>query len=58
VHGAFTNRTPLKITSQMASNGVIFSDGVEADYLEFNSGAEVTLSTATNKAMLVVAAND
>jgi NAD kinase len=58
VHGVFTNRTPLKITSQMASNGVIFSDGVEADYLEFNSGAEVTLCTATNKAMLVVAANE
>ena len=38
----------------MASNGVIFSDGVEADYLEFNSGAEVKLSTAPNKAMLVV----
>jgi NAD kinase len=57
VHGVFTDRTPLKITSQMASNGVIFSDGVEADYLEFNSGAEVSLSTAPNKAMLVVAAN-
>jgi NAD kinase len=58
VHGVFTDRTPLKITSQMASNGVIFSDGVEADYLEFNSGAEVSLSTAPNKAMLVVAANE
>jgi len=54
VHGVFTDRTPLKVTSQMASNGVIFSDGVEADYLEFNSGAEVTLSTALNKALLVV----
>ena len=57
VHGVFTDHTPLRITSQMASNGVIFSDGVEADYLEFNSGAEVTLSTAPNKAMLIVAAN-
>jgi NAD kinase len=57
VHGVFTDQTPLKITSQMASNGVIFSDGVEADYLEFNSGAEVTLSTAPNKAMLIVPAN-
>lgn len=54
VHGVFTNRTPLKITSQMASNGVIFSDGVEADYLEFNSGAELTLTTADNKALLIV----
>ena len=54
VHGVFTDRTPLKITSQMASNGIIFSDGVEADYLEFNSGAELTLSTAPDKALLIV----
>jgi NAD kinase len=58
VHGVFTDRTPLKITSEMASNGVVFSDGVEADYLEFNSGAEVTLSTAPNKAMLIVPPNE
>ena len=54
VHGGFTNRTPLRVTSHMASNGVIFSDGVEADYLEFNSGSELVLSTAPQKAMLVV----
>ena len=56
VHGDFTNKTPLKVTSHMASNGIIFSDGVEADYLEFNSGAELTLSTAPQKALLVVGA--
>ncbi len=54
VHGIFTKETPLKITSQMATNGIIFSDGVEADFLEFNSGAELTLSTAPNKASLIV----
>ncbi len=54
VHGMFTDQTPLRITSQMASNGVVFSDGVEADYLEFNSGSELTLSTALNKASLIV----
>jgi len=54
VHGMFTDQTPLKVTSQMASNGIVFSDGVEADYLEFNSGAELTLSTAANKALLIV----
>jgi len=54
VHGVFTDRTPLKVTSQMARDGVIFSDGVEADYLEFNSGTELTLSTAANKARLIV----
>ena len=54
VHGIFTKESPQKITSQMATNGIIFSDGVEADYLEFNSGAELTLSTAPNKASLIV----
>jgi len=54
VHGMFTDQTPLRITSQMASNGVVFSDGVEADYLEFNSGSELTISTAPNKASLIM----
>ena len=53
-HGVFTDETPLKITSHMATNGIIFSDGVEADYLEFDSGAELTLSTAPTKASLIV----
>ena len=38
----------------MPTNGIIFSDGIEADYLEFNSGAELTFSTAPNKASLIV----
>jgi len=38
----------------MPTNGIIFSDGIEADYLEFNFGAELTLSTAANKASLIV----
>ena len=58
VHGMFSGETPLKITSQMASNGVVFSDGVEADYLEFNSGAELTIATAPRKALLIVSRNE
>ena len=54
VHGAFNNELPLKITSRMARNGIIFSDGVEADYLEFNSGEELTITTASQKAHLIV----
>jgi NAD kinase len=57
VYGVFTDATPLRVTSQMATNGVIFSDGVEADYIEFNSGAELTLTTAPQKARLVVPAS-
>jgi NAD kinase len=54
VHGTITKDTPLKITSQMPTNGIIFSDGIEADYLEFNSGAELIIETAANKANLIV----
>jgi NAD kinase len=53
VHGSFDDERPLKVTSRMASNGVIFSDGVESDYLEFNSGAELTITTAPQKAHLI-----
>ena len=54
VHGVFTDQSPLKVTSHMATNGVVFSDGVESDYLEFNSGTEITLTTANTKARLIV----
>ena len=54
VHGAFSNKTPLHVTSQMPRNGVIFSDGVEGDYLEFNSGTELTISIAPDHASLIV----
>jgi NAD kinase len=58
VHGAFTNDAPLHVTSQMANNGVIFSDGVEADYLEFNAGAELTVMTAPEQARLIIPATE
>lgn len=54
VHGTVSPATPLRVISRMPTNGVIFSDGVEADYLEFNSGAELTIATADTKAKLVV----
>lgn len=53
VHGICDNDRPLRVTSKMSSNGVIFSDGVEADYLAFNSGAELTISLAEKCAHLV-----
>ena len=54
VHGIVTEESPLRVRSQMPTNGVIFSDGVEADYLEFNSGAEVTIEKAARKASLIM----
>jgi len=46
--------SPLRITSQMPENGVIFSDGVEQDFLKFNSGIEAKISVAPKKGFLVV----
>jgi NAD kinase len=45
----------LTLESLMPSGGVIFSDGVEADYLQFNSGARATVGAASESARLVVA---
>ncbi len=44
----------LQVTSQMPENGVIFSDGVEQDFLQFNSGIEAKISVAAKKGYLVV----
>ena len=42
----------LVLESQMPSGGVIFSDGVEADALDFNAGAVVRLRAAGRRARL------
>lgn len=54
VFGKVTRKEPLKLVSQMPENGVIFSDGIEADFLEFNSGTEATITVAGEKGRLVV----
>jgi hypothetical protein len=42
------------IVSGMAEHGVIFSDGIEADFLEFNAGARATIGIAERQGLLVV----
>jgi len=37
----------------MPENGIIFSDGIESDYLEFNAGAIATIQPAEKKVRLV-----
>jgi len=37
----------------MAGNGVIFSDGIEKDFLEFNSGTQAVIGSAERKGVLV-----
>ena len=53
VFGRVTPETPLILESRMAENGVIFSDGIEKDFLEFNSGAQATIGIAERKGLLV-----
>jgi hypothetical protein len=38
----------------MSEGGVIFSDGIEADYLEFNAGARVEIAVAERRGRLVI----
>lgn len=54
VAGTILPQSPLAIESQMPTGGVIFSDGVEADHLDFNSGAVANIRIAAEKANLVV----
>jgi hypothetical protein len=54
VFGYITPQSPLVIHSEIPESGIIFSDGVEADFLSFNSGAIVTISLADKKTNLVV----
>ncbi len=51
--GILTEQTKLVIESFMPTNGIIFSDGIEADFLNFNSGSIATIGTAKEKARLV-----
>ncbi len=53
VFGRVTSDTPLILESQMAENGVIFSDGIEKDFLEFNSGTQAVIGIAEKKGELV-----
>ena len=54
VCGRLTTSERLSIRSLMPENGVIFSDGVEADRLDFNSGTEAQITVAERQGRLVV----
>lgn len=51
--GIINEQTILKIESLMPTNGVIFSDGIENDFLKFTSGMTATIGLANKKAVLV-----
>lgn len=54
VFGNVTQSVPLNVTSLMPENGVIFSDGMEADFLEFHSGTRVVITIAEKRGRLAV----
>lgn len=54
VFGKISRDEPMGIESQMAGNGVIFSDGIESDFLEFNSGMRATFRVAEKSGHLVI----
>ena len=51
--GVIKNQNVLTIESLMPTNGVIFSDGIETDFLRFNSGSIATIGIAPETAKIV-----
>ena len=54
VFGRVAGTATLRITSLMPENGTIFSDGIEADCLGFNSGAIAEIGVAKRRGLLVI----
>lgn len=54
VCGRLAPADQLRIRSLMPENGVIFSDGIEADRLDFNAGAEVAIGIAARRGRLIM----
>ena len=55
VAGEISEQNKIILESHMAESGVIFSDGMESDFLEFNSGTTATIGLADKMTRLVVA---
>lgn len=53
VMGPIEEQDQLTIVSEMPERGVIFSDGLEADFLEFNSGTRAVIRVADRRGALV-----
>jgi NAD kinase len=53
VFGQLERGQKIVLTSQMPDAGIIFSDGIESDYLAFNSGTTVEISLAARQAHLI-----
>ncbi|MHA1243695.1 MAG: sugar kinase [Candidatus Heimdallarchaeota archaeon] len=58
IFGKIQSRKTLILESKMPENGVIFSDGIQEDYIEFNSGAIAEICIADRTANIVVKKRD
>jgi len=47
-------RQPLQVASLMPERGVIFSDGIDKDFLRLNSGTQAEINEAARTGLLVV----
>ena len=54
VSGQLLGGQVLMLTSRMPTGGVIFGDGVQADYLDFNAGVVAQLGVADRRLCLVL----
>jgi NAD kinase len=55
IFGKLSPDTPLTIESKMGEKGIIFSDGMQSDYLEFNHSVRSTFTIAPAKGRVLVA---
>jgi NAD kinase len=54
VFGTILPQSPLQLISHMPENGVIFSDGMETDFLQFNAGCRAVITIAEKKGRLAL----
>ena len=53
VFGQIEKTDRFHVTSKMPANGVVFSDGIESDVIEFNAGSEIDVRIASRKGHVV-----
>ena len=54
VFGEIGRAQTLNLRSLMPENGVIFSDGIESDFLQFNAGTEAIIAVAEKRGRLAI----
>jgi NAD kinase len=52
VYGKIEAGQPLEIISRMPQRGILFSDGMESDYLKFDNGMRATITIAPRRVQL------